>query len=91
MPRPSLAQTLSGSATVVLTTLALLLITGTQSGTGAVLIACGALLLGLTVAMLVGSSADERRRATASALTQTEAAGGAPAAEVRLPQPSLRR
>ncbi|MET9978369.1 hypothetical protein ACFYOI_12895 [Streptomyces microflavus] len=51
MPRPTAAQLVYGSATVVVTTLALLLLSGTESGIGVALAATTALALGLLVAV----------------------------------------
>lgn len=53
MPRPTAAQLLFGSATVVFTTLAMLLLSGATSGTGIALIGTAALALGLLVAVTV--------------------------------------
>ncbi|MCZ7414486.1 MULTISPECIES: hypothetical protein [unclassified Streptomyces] len=91
MPRPNPAQIAYGSATVVLSAVVLLLLTRTESGTGAVLIASGSLVLGLLVAL----TAPARQRATADAAgphpSTTPAAVGRSHTEQRLPQPSLRR
>lgn len=51
MPRPTVAQLAYGSATVVFATLALLLLTRTQSVIGIALVAVSALGLGLLVAV----------------------------------------
>ncbi|WP_016908477.1 hypothetical protein [Streptomyces xiaopingdaonensis] len=51
MPRPIPAQLAYGSATVVCTTLAMLWLTQTRSGTGTAVIAVVGLLLGLAVAV----------------------------------------
>ncbi|MEU1851853.1 hypothetical protein ABZ499_21910 [Streptomyces sp. NPDC019990] len=53
MPRPTTAQLAYGSCTVILSTFAMLLLSGTSSGVGIVLIAFAALALGLLVAMAV--------------------------------------
>ncbi|WP_428954401.1 hypothetical protein [Streptomyces sp. cg35] len=53
MPRPTVAQLLYGSATVVFSTLAMLLLSQTSSGPGVVVIAVSALALGLLVALSV--------------------------------------
>ncbi|MFE0222351.1 hypothetical protein ACFW0U_16045 [Streptomyces albidoflavus] len=53
MARPTLAQYATGTATVVLATLALLLLTGTTGGAGGALIAAAALGLGLGAACAV--------------------------------------
>lgn len=53
MSRPTPAQIAYGSATVVFTTLAMLLLTGADAGPGVAVIALAALALGLLVASLV--------------------------------------
>ncbi|MDI3389924.1 hypothetical protein QIS99_27580 [Streptomyces sp. B-S-A8] len=53
MPRPTAAQLVYGSATVVLATLAMLLLSRTRSGIGVAVIAVAALALGLLVAVTV--------------------------------------
>ncbi|WP_260638967.1 hypothetical protein [Streptomyces angustmyceticus] len=51
MPRPTAAQLVYGSATVFLSTLAMLLLSQTQTGVGVAVIAIAGLGLGLLVAM----------------------------------------
>ncbi|MEU8567989.1 hypothetical protein AB0C51_06425 [Streptomyces pathocidini] len=53
MPRPTAAQLVYGSATVVFSTLAMLLLSQTDSGAAVTVIACAALALGLLVAHTV--------------------------------------
>ncbi|MGW3208262.1 hypothetical protein [Streptomyces sp. NPDC001135] len=53
MPRPTAAQLIYGSCTVVFSTLAMLLLSQTGSGLGITVIALAALALGLLVAMTV--------------------------------------
>ncbi|WP_055495096.1 hypothetical protein [Streptomyces sp. TP-A0356] len=53
MPRPNAAQLAYGSCTVILSTLAMLLLSQTSSGLGIAVIALAALALGLLVAMTV--------------------------------------
>lgn len=53
MPRPTTAQLAYGTATVVLSTLAMLLLSEPRSGTGLAVVACAGLALGLLVAMTV--------------------------------------
>lgn len=53
MPRPTAAQLAYGSCTVILSTLAMLLLSGTSSGPGIAVIAVSALVLGLLVALSV--------------------------------------
>lgn len=53
MPRPTAAQLVYGSCTVIFSTLAMLLLSRTSSGVGVAVIALVALALGLLVAMTV--------------------------------------
>ncbi|MGW7528538.1 hypothetical protein [Streptomyces sp. NPDC054783] len=53
MPRPTAAQLVYGSCTVIFSTLAMLLLSQTSSGLGVTVIAFAALALGLLVAMTV--------------------------------------
>ncbi|MFD2690333.1 hypothetical protein ACFS5L_36620 [Streptomyces phyllanthi] len=53
MPRPTTAQLAYGSCTVILSTLAMLLLSQTSSGVAIAVIAVSALALGLLVAMTV--------------------------------------
>ncbi|MFJ9410860.1 hypothetical protein [Streptomyces sp. NPDC101393] len=53
MPRPTATQLVYGSATVFLSTLAMLLLSQTQTGIGVAVIAIAGLGLGLLVAMTV--------------------------------------
>ena len=55
MPRPTTAQLAYGSLTVVLSTFAALLLTGVRSGAAVAAVALGGLLLGLLVALALGS------------------------------------
>lgn len=64
MPRPTAAQLSYGSVTVVFSTLAMLLLSRTESGTGIAVIGTAALALGLLVAVTVPLPA---RRKTAKA------------------------
>ncbi|MCB5911872.1 hypothetical protein [Streptomyces pinistramenti] len=89
MPRPTAAQLAYGSATVFLSTLAMLLLSQTESGTGVVVIAVAGLGLGLLVAMTVPlpclARVVRRRAARAEAAAPREP-GTAPA---RLPRPRV--
>ncbi|MDT3399481.1 hypothetical protein RKE29_23015, partial [Streptomyces sp. B1866] len=76
MPRPTPAQFLYGSATVVLSALAMLLLSQTRSGGGVAVIAGVALALGLLVALTVPITWQQRRPAEPEA----ERAAQAPAA-----------
>ncbi|MFI8264800.1 hypothetical protein [Streptomyces sp. NPDC085665] len=59
MPRPTAAQLFYGSATVVVSTIAMLLLSQTSTGRGIAVIATAALALGLLVAL---TAASPRRR-----------------------------
>ncbi|MFI1566236.1 hypothetical protein ACH4ZX_24805 [Streptomyces sp. NPDC020490] len=56
MPRPTVAQLAYGSCTVIFSTLAMLLLSGTSSVTGIAVIAVSAIALGLLVALTVAPS-----------------------------------
>ncbi|MFE3517037.1 hypothetical protein [Streptomyces sp. NPDC059166] len=71
MPRPTAAQYFSGSATVVVSALALLLLLGVESGPGVAAVCAASLVLGLLVAAALPS------RTAATATT------AAPSIEVR--------
>ncbi|MEY9488331.1 hypothetical protein RKD26_004125 [Streptomyces calvus] len=60
MPRPTVAQFAYGSCTVILSTLAMLLLSGTSSGVGVAVVAVIALVLGLLVALTVPSAGPRR-------------------------------
>ncbi|MFE0879149.1 hypothetical protein ACFW4X_30455 [Streptomyces smyrnaeus] len=81
MPRPNPAQLVYGSATVMCSTLAMLLISGARSGPWIALIAFAALVLGLLVALTVPSARSTRagRRAVGSVI----AAAGSPRPEAQ--------
>ncbi|GAA0431540.1 hypothetical protein [Streptomyces luteireticuli] len=79
MPRPTSAQIAYGSATVVLSTLVMLLLTGTSSVTGVAVIALGALALGLVAAAAVPVSRRSPRTVTGSPRLPRQRAGSAPA------------
>ncbi|GAA2958178.1 hypothetical protein [Streptomyces enissocaesilis] len=74
MPRPTAAQFAYGSATVVFSTLAMLLLSRTASGIGAAVIALAALALGVLVALTVPAPKRERTAPRAGDTTATEAA-----------------
>ncbi|WLQ42847.1 hypothetical protein P8A22_24675 [Streptomyces laculatispora] len=78
MPRPTAAQLSYGSVTVVFSTLAMLLLSGTGSELGIAVICTAALALGLLVAVTVPAPA-RRRTATeeAAASAHQEARSGA--------------
>jgi hypothetical protein len=91
MPRPTAAQLAYGSATVVCSTLAMLLLSRTSTGIGVAVIGIAALALGLLVAMTVplprrARTARTARTSRASARTSD---GTAPVTgETRVPAAS---
>jgi len=76
MPRPTPAQFAYGSVTVVCSTLAMLLLSGSPSGTGVAVIAVVALVLGLLVALSVPATRPARRTRTNSARSAAATARG---------------
>ncbi|MEW1869089.1 hypothetical protein AB0420_13275 [Streptomyces caelestis] len=60
MPRPTVAQLAYGSCTVILSTLAMLLLSGASSAVDVTFVAVSALALGLLVAMTVPRPAPRR-------------------------------
>lgn len=56
MPRPTVAQLTYGTCTVILSTLAMLLLSETSSGPGVAVIAVASLALGLLVSLTVPAS-----------------------------------
>ncbi|MCQ4209481.1 hypothetical protein [Streptomyces longispororuber] len=81
MPRPTVAQLAYGSATVILSTLAMLLLSQTSSGPGIGVIAISAVILGLFVAMSVPTR-------KAGAQPQSEPAADGPVTARRIPSPA---
>ncbi|THA81868.1 hypothetical protein [Streptomyces sp. A0592] len=79
MPRPTAAQLAYGSATVIVSTIAMLLLSQTSTGLGVAVISAAALALGLLVALTVPAP---KRRGRHAART-----GGAGAPEARVPEP----
>ncbi len=79
MPRPTAAQFAYGSATVVFSTLAMLLLSRTASGIGAAVVALAALALGVLVALTAPALKTVRTapRTSDATATATEAAPGA--------------
>ncbi|MFJ3965367.1 hypothetical protein [Streptomyces sp. NPDC090036] len=90
MPRPTAAQLAYGSATVVMSTIAMLLLSQTSTGLGVAVISAAALALGLLVAVTVPAP---RRRGRHAARTGAPAAAVTPAAQEgaaqgsRVPEP----
>lgn len=95
MPRPTPAQLVCGSATVVLSTLAMLLLSETRSGAVVAVIAMAGLVLGVLVALAV--SMPRASRAMAGGRTEAETVRPVPrprvhsAPEPQLSEGSLRR
>ncbi|MFJ5302189.1 hypothetical protein [Streptomyces sp. NPDC088350] len=87
MPRPTAAQLAYGSFTVIFSTLAMLLLSQTNSGLGIAVIACAALALGLLVSLTVPQP---KTRAAATAAAQA-AVHTAPQAAPRLERVPVRR
>ncbi|MFE9362355.1 hypothetical protein ACFYNN_05890 [Streptomyces sp. NPDC006978] len=71
MPRPTAAQFSYGSATVVFSALALLLLFRTESGIGVAVVGTVALLLGLLVALALPARTRTARPATAPTAART--------------------
>lgn len=82
MPRPTVAQFAYGSCAVILSTFALLLLSGTSSGAGVAAVAVVALALGLVVAVRVPVPASRRPAAARPA----DAAPGARHGAVPVPR-----
>jgi hypothetical protein len=72
MPRPTVAQLAYGSCTVILSTLAMLLLSQTSSGPGIAAIALAALALGLLVALTVPSPGTRAAQAPAESVPDEE-------------------
>ncbi|MGW7197176.1 hypothetical protein [Streptomyces chryseus] len=94
MPRPTAAQFAYGSATVVFSTIAMLLLSGTAAGIGVAVIALAALALGLLVSLTVPTAKAARtvRDANDAAASGTPAgarpeSAGPDAADARVPGP----
>jgi hypothetical protein len=95
MPRPTTAHIAYGSLTVVLSTFALLLLSGARSGVGVVVSAAAGLLIGLLAASAMALRGVRRAAgAAASPVAAVHLPGprtaGSPA-ETRLSEHSLRR
>ena len=93
MPRPTVAQLAYGSATVVCSTIAMVLLSQTSSGPGIPVIAVSALILGLFVAMSVPTrkrepSAAAEERVPAQRLSTTLPSPSAPSEPSRAREPA---
>ncbi|MFD9485540.1 hypothetical protein [Streptomyces sp. NPDC059991] len=86
MPRPTAAQLAYGSATVVFSTVAMILLSQTDSGVGVGVIVLAALLLGLLVAVTVPMPKAARTVRTNRAAAVEESAEPG----VRVPADSVR-
>lgn len=92
MPRPTAAQLAYGSATVIVSTIAMLLLSQTSTGLGVAVISAAALALGLLVALTVpiprrrGRHAAGRSGPAATAATPA-ARGSADGEPTRVPEP----
>ncbi|MBT2480968.1 hypothetical protein [Streptomyces sp. ISL-94] len=74
MPRPTAAQLAYGSATVVASTIAMLLLSQTSTGLGVAVISAAALALGLLVALTVPAPQRRGRHAARPDATRAAAA-----------------
>ncbi|MEU0845966.1 hypothetical protein ABZ370_41875 [Streptomyces sp. NPDC005962] len=81
MPRPTSAQLAYGSATVVLSTLAMLLLSETRSGVGVGMVTVAGLALGLLVALTVPVSRPSRTGRTGRTVRSNRPLAGAAVAE----------
>ncbi|WP_406139567.1 hypothetical protein [Streptomyces sp. NBC_01089] len=96
MTRPTAAQLLYGSATVVFSTLAMLLLSRTSSGVGVAVIVVAALILGLLVAVTVpmpkparqADPAGGQEPGTGRTAATTDASAAPPG--LRVPAPTAR-
>ncbi|CBG72669.1 putative membrane protein [Streptomyces scabiei 87.22] len=93
MPRPTTAQLAYGSCTVILSTLAMLLLSQTSSGVGIAVIALAALALGLLVSLTVptpkpASGAAVRRARAAAAPAPVPVAARAEAVREPVHEPT---
>jgi hypothetical protein len=96
MPRPTTAQLVYGSATVVLSTLAMLLLSEVRSGAGVAVIAAAGLLLGVLVAVSVTIPLTTRAKSQSSGASASAPPGAPgpippPRARPRVREHSLRR
>jgi hypothetical protein len=72
MPRPNAAQLAYGSATVICSAMAMLLLSGIPTGSGVVVIGVAALALGLLVALTVPLPRRARKASAAAAVATLE-------------------
>ncbi|MFJ9742194.1 hypothetical protein [Streptomyces sp. NPDC101166] len=90
MPRPTVAQLTYGSCTVVLSTLAMLLLSQTSSGPAVAVIAVAAVALGVLVAMTVPAPRRTPVIVARSATEEPAVASVAAAAHEAVREPSAR-
>ncbi|MEU1806046.1 hypothetical protein [Streptomyces sp. NPDC019937] len=83
MPRPTSAQLAYGSATVVLSTLAMLLLSETRSGLGVGMVTVAGLALGLLVALTVPVHRQSRAPRTGRTVRSHHPLAGSAVAEPR--------
>ncbi|MGG8407601.1 hypothetical protein ACM614_13745 [Streptomyces sp. 12297] len=88
MPRPTAAQLAYGSATVIVSTIAMLLLSQTRTGVGVAVITAAALFLGLLVALTAAMPKRTARRVRTNPATVPAEQAGAPAARVPEPRPA---
>jgi hypothetical protein len=91
MPRPNPAQLAYGSATVILSALAMLLVSQARSGAGVAVIACAALALGLLVAVRVPAGRSPRPPRPVTGAVPVQRGAERTGDERRLAQTSSRR
>lgn len=85
MPRPTVAQLVYGSCTVIFSTFALLLLSGASSAMGVAVVAVSALALGLLVAMTV---ARPRQPVAAAPSVAPEPVRSMPPVRATVPSPA---
>ncbi|MFI1397775.1 hypothetical protein [Streptomyces sp. NPDC020681] len=90
MPRPTAAQLAYGSATVVFSTLALLLFTRTTEGIGVAAIGVASMALGLLVAVAMPLSRNAARAARTAEAARTVRRDHAAASELSARVPAAR-
>lgn len=79
MPRPTAAQLAYGSATVIASTIAMLLLSQTRTGLGVAVISAAALALGLLVALTVPAPRRRGRHAATRTGSAAQPVAAAPA------------
>jgi hypothetical protein len=82
MPRPNTAQLAYGSATVICSTLAMLLLSRTATGIGVAVIGIAGLLLGLLVAVTIPSSRRAKTPSQPAPASRASSSMGLPDAQI---------